>query len=258
MISAEIRDACARRCVAGPDLTDPQAACAGNFCIRGLDGGIYNQVVSRAEPMLTEVRTLSSPGFGVGEDVQGILTRARAGDADAFHAVFIRYSKPVLSFIYSRLGDRLHAEELTQETFIRAYRRLFSVRGDTQLSTWLFGIAHNVVREAIKRKYRDQRKVELDHPLSTTLRDIRTGPDQQLIAGELNLKIQGALAALSEDHRVVFVLKVLHRMRYEEISRITGASIGKLKTDLHRARLEMRQRLVPYLNEHSAGKRGGS
>jgi len=208
--------------------------------------------------MLTEVRTLSSPEFGVREDVQGILTRARAGDADAFHAVFIRYSKPVLSFIYSQLGNRAHAEELTQETFIRAYQRLFSMHGNTQLSTWLFGIARNVVREAIKEKYRDQRKVELDQPLSRTLRDIRTGPDQQLIAGELNLKIQKALAALSEDHRVVFVLKVLHRMRYKEISRITGASIGKLKTDLHRARLEMRQRLVPYLSEQTAGKRGGS
>lgn len=207
--------------------------------------------------MSAEAHTLVSPELAVGEDVQGILARARAGDAAAFHAIFSRYSKPVLSFIYSLLGNRGHAEELTQETFIRAYRRLFSMRRDTRLSTWLFGIARNVVREAIKEKYRDQRKVGLDEPLCRNLQDIRTGPDERMIAGELIRAIQKALDALTEDHRVVFVLKVLHKMRYDEISDVTGSSIGKLKTDLHRARLEMRQRLMNYLGEQKAGRRGG-
>jgi RNA polymerase sigma-70 factor (ECF subfamily) len=207
--------------------------------------------------MLAEVHTLNSLEFGTGEDVQWILTRVRAGDAEAFHAVFSRYSKPVLSFIYSLLGNRVHAEELTQETFIRAYRRLYSMRRDTRLSTWLFGIARNVVREAIKEKYRDRRNVKLDEPLSRTLRDIRAGPDEEMIAGELNRTIQKALGALAEDQRTVFILKVLHKLRYEQISDITGSSIGKLKMDLHRARREMRQRLATYLGEQIAGRRGG-
>ncbi len=205
-----------------------------------------------------EVQTLNSPKLGVRGDVQGILLRARAGEADAFHAIFVRYSKPVLSFIYSLVGSRAAAEELTQETFVRAHRRLSTMHEETQLSTWLFGIARNVVREAIKEKYRDQVKVGLDEPLSRTLRDFRTGPDDQLIAGELNRAIQRALCSLREDHRTVFVLKVLHRMRYGEISRITGSSVGKLKTDLHRARMEMRESLMPYLGEQAAGRRGGS
>ncbi len=209
------------------------------------------------ETTLSEVQTLNSPKFGVREDVQGILLRARAGEADAFHAIFMRYSKPILSFIYSLVGSRALAEELTQETFVRAHRRLSTMREETQLSTWLFGIARNVVREAIKEKYRDQVKVGLDEPLSRTLRDSRTGPDDQLIAGELNRAIQRALCALREDHRVVFVLKVLHRMRYGEISHITGSSVGKLKTDLHRARMEMRESLMPYLSGQAAGRRGG-
>ncbi len=208
--------------------------------------------------MYLEVQALSGPELGIREGVDGVLARARAGDADAFRAIFSRYSKPVLSFIYSLLTDRSRAEELTQETFVRAYRRLGSMQADAQLSTWLFGIARNVVREAIKEKYRDGRNVGLDQPLSGTLRDIRTGPDEQLIAGELNRAIQKALGALNDDHRLVFVLKVLHKMPYLEISRISGSSVGKLKTDLHRARLEMRQRLAQYLGKRDAGKRGVS
>jgi RNA polymerase sigma-70 factor (ECF subfamily) len=206
--------------------------------------------------MLSEVQTLNSPELEVREEVRGILARARAGDADAFHAIFIRYSKPVLSFIFSLLGNRAHSEELTQETFIRAYRGLNSKHGESQLSTWLFGIARNVVREAIREKYRERKWVELDQPLSKTLRDLRNTPDEQVIAGELNRVIQSALAAMTMDHRVVFVLKVLHRMRYQEISRITGSSVGKLKTDLHRARSQMQQRLAAYLGEQAEGRRG--
>ncbi len=208
--------------------------------------------------MLSEVQTLSSPELKAREDVQGILLRARVGEEDAFHAIFVRYSKPVLSFIYSLLGNRAHAEELAQETFVRAHRRLSTMHPETQLSTWLFGIARNVVREAIKEKYRSRMKVGLDGPLSKTLRDSRTAPDDQLIASELNLAIQKALGSLTDDRRVVFVLKVLHKMRYGEISRITGSSVGKLKTDLHRARLDMRNSLLLYVGSRNAGRGGGS
>jgi RNA polymerase sigma-70 factor (ECF subfamily) len=181
---------------------------------------------------------------------------ARSCDPDEFREVFLRYGKPILSFVYSLIGDRARAEELTQETFIRAYRRLASMKAGTQLSTWLFGIARNVVREAIKEKYRDRRSIALDDEVSATLRDSRVAPDQDLFTGELNRTIRKALAGLPEDYRIVFVLKVVHHMRYEQISAITGASVGKLKTDLHRARLEMRHKLLPYLGEGIPGIRG--
>ncbi len=207
---------------------------------------------------LSEARRLSSPGLGVRGDVQTSLAQARSGDAEAFHAIFDRYSKPILSFLYGILGNRAHAEEMTQETFVRAFRRLGSIRKESHLSTWLFGIARNVAREAIKAKYRGRRTTDLDDQTSRALRDQNTGPDERLIAAELSLRIQAALAALRTDQRTVFILKVLHKMRYEEISDITGSSIGKLKTDLHRARLEMRQRLGPYLGAEGPGRRGAA
>jgi RNA polymerase sigma-70 factor (ECF subfamily) len=204
---------------------------------------------STAEIMLSNAKRMDVGGVITWEPVnaENYLSRIRAGDQEAFQAVFHRYSKPILSFIYNLLGDQVRAEEATQETFIRAYRKIGTMNGATQLSTWLFGIAKNVVREAIRAKYKDRAKVSLDEDFSNKLADTRGRPDESIMAGELQGKIREALRCLSEDCQLVFVLKILMSMRYDEISKITGSSIGKLKTDLHRARLEMRQRLQPYL-----------
>ena len=73
-----------------------------------------------------------------------LVTRVCQGDSDAFRLIFERYSRPVISFIFDMVNDRGLAEELTQETFVRAYRAIRTMRKDTKLSTWLFGIARNV------------------------------------------------------------------------------------------------------------------
>jgi len=199
--------------------------------------------------------TGAKPGLRLleADDARSLVARARSGDADAFHAIFDRFAKPVLGFIYNLLGNRAAAEELMQETFVRAYRRLPSVRDEALLGTWLFGIARNVVREAIKTKYREARRVALEGPVSHELEDGRRRPDQAVISAEVEAKVQQALSELSHDQRVVFVLKLFHRMSYEEIAEITGSSIGKLKTDLHRGRLEMKRRLRTYLGDGILG-----
>jgi RNA polymerase sigma-70 factor (ECF subfamily) len=75
-----------------------------------------------------------------------LVARARMGDQEAFRLIFERYSRPLISFVYDQVGNREQAEELTQETFVRAYRALHTMRAETKLSTWLFGIAKNVAR----------------------------------------------------------------------------------------------------------------
>ena len=176
-----------------------------------------------------------------------VVALARAGDPEAFRAIFRRYGRPILTFIFHLVGDRARAEELTQETFYRAYRGLEGMRTGVRLSTWLFGVARNVVRESMRERRRTLREVGLDDVTPMALHDERAGPDESFITEELQQAIRRSLRSLSEDQRIVFVLKLLNRMRYEEISLITGSSIGKLKTDLHRARQQMRQSLQPYL-----------
>src|SRR5882672_994717 len=91
-----------------------------------------------------------------------LIARACQGDPEAFRLIFERYSRPVISFIYDLVSNRELAEELTQETFVRAFRNLHTLRQETKLSTWLFGIAKNVARESLRARARDSRRVELD------------------------------------------------------------------------------------------------
>jgi RNA polymerase sigma-70 factor (ECF subfamily) len=178
---------------------------------------------------------------------EDLIARARSGEADTFQLIFDRYSRPVISFIYDMTTDRELSEELMQETFVRAYRNLHTLRGDAKLSTWLFGIAKNVAREQLRARLRLARRVEIDDESVRELPDCRMPPDDSLINKELNGVIHDALAGLDEDKRLVFSLKIFQQQSYEEIAAITGFSIAKLKTDLHRARIEMRRLIRPYL-----------
>ena len=194
---------------------------------------------------------LSQPGAFAGtlmNSTEELVTRVRQGDEEAFRLVFDRYSRPVLSFIYDMVGERGLAEDLTQETFVRAYRGLSGLREEARLSTWLFAIAKNVARESLRTRRRDGgRRVELDDEAVFELSDQKPSPAGELLDKELSAVVQKALMKLDEDKRLVFTLKVFQQRSYEEIAEITGFSVPKVKTDLHRARTEMRRRIRPYL-----------
>ena len=175
-----------------------------------------------------------------------LVTRVCQGDSEAFRLIFERYSRPVISFTFDLVNDRALAEELTQETFVRAYRAIRTMRKDTKLSTWLFGIARNVARESLRARARAKSHVDLADKSVMDLSDHQPVPVDGLLNKELNEVIRRSIAALDEDKRLVFTLKVLHQCSYEEIAGITGFSIAKLKTDLHRARAEMRRRISAY------------
>ncbi len=193
---------------------------------------------------------LGQPGAHAGalmNSTEELVSRVRSGDEDAFRLIFDRYSRPVLGFIFDMVGDRSLAEDLAQETFVRAFRGLQTLREETKLSTWLFGIARNCALEQLRSRRRDANNVEIDAEPAFELHDHGRTPSGELLDKELSGVIQTALARLDEDKRTVFTLKVLQQRSYEEIAEITGFSVGKLKTDLHRARAEMRKRIGPYL-----------
>src|SRR5215212_1262213 len=115
-----------------------------------------------------------------------LVTRVRQGDADAFRLIFERYSRPVISFIYDMVNDRALAEELTQETFVRAFRSIRTMRAETKLSTWLFGIARNVARESIRARARAVSHVDLADKSVMDLSDNKPVPVDGLLSKELN------------------------------------------------------------------------
>jgi RNA polymerase sigma-70 factor, ECF subfamily len=176
---------------------------------------------------------------------EDLIARARAGDQEAFRLLFVRFSRPVFQFIYQLVSQRDLADELTQETFVRAYRNLNQLRDDSRFSTWLFGIGHNVAREFLRSKQRQIESLSEEINQSEDTRSI--SPVDGVLERELNLAIEKALQELDEERRAIFILKVFQQRSYQEIVEITGFSLAKIKTEMHRARLKLRQRLRCYV-----------
>jgi RNA polymerase sigma-70 factor (ECF subfamily) len=176
---------------------------------------------------------------------EDLVARARAGDEEAFRLLFVRFSRPVFQFIYQLVSQRDVADELTQETFVRAYRNLHQLRDNSRFSTWLFGIGHNVAREFFRSKQRQLQDLSDELNQSEDTRSI--SPVDDVLEKELNLAIEKALQELDEERRAIFVLKVFQQRSYQEIVEITGFSLAKIKTELHRARLTLRRRLRCYV-----------
>ncbi len=177
---------------------------------------------------------------------EDLIARARAGDQEAFRLVFERYSRPVLSFIFQLVACRDTAEDLTQETFVRAYHNLKYLRDDSKFATWLFGIGHNVARESLRSRSRELLS-QADESVESLKQQRSASPADKLLEKELNHAIAAALQTLGDEKRIVFVLKIFQQRSYQEIVEITGFSLAKVKTELHRARVKMRQRLRVYL-----------
>lgn len=180
---------------------------------------------------------------------EDLIARARRGDEDAFRLIFERYTRPIISFIFYMVNEADLAEELAQETFVRAYKNLNALRDEAKLSTWLFGIAKNIARESIRHRQREQSNVELDNRAVLELSTHESSPAGQLLDKELSQVVRDALLKLDEDKRLVFTLKIYQQRSYDEIAEITGFSIPKIRNDLNRARIEMRRRLRFYLGE---------
>jgi len=185
------------------------------------------------------------------EDSGEMLARAQAGDNAAFGLLFERHHRFVYKFVYAMLGETAAAEEATQETFLAAYKNIRGLRGEAKLQTWLCAIAKNVVYKSFRSLNKDAGK-SADEIESFEMSDEKTlAPDRQFLSKELNQVIGAALEKLDADKRLVFTLRELQHLSYQEIAEITGSGVPKLKTDLRRAKIEMRALLEPYLE---AGK----
>ncbi|HKS24310.1 MAG TPA: RNA polymerase sigma factor [Thermoanaerobaculia bacterium] len=157
-----------------------------------------------------------------------------AAEVERFRRLFEVEQGRVYRFVYAMVGAAEAAKELTQETFVRAFRGFGGYEGRGAASTWLCGIARNVVLN----HFRSQRHF-------ARVFDVDAEPERAGGATpELRASIRAALLRLDADKRAAFTLKVMEGMSYEEIAAVTGAAVAKLKTDVHRARLQLRAELA--------------
>jgi RNA polymerase sigma-70 factor, ECF subfamily len=176
-----------------------------------------------------------------------IVRRAKQGDHPAFTQLFQRYRRPVLGFLYGMTGRHDFTEDLLQETVRRAFTLLPHLREEAKFPTWLFGIARNVAREKNRLRPRDRNRIDLESSEVETLADSKPDPETDAIRQQMLQGIRAGFAALDEDRRTALTLRVLGEKRYQEIAEITGWSLARVKVEIHRARIEMRKKLEPYM-----------
>src|SRR4051812_13996012 len=175
-----------------------------------------------------------------------LLSRARAGDGEAFRVIFHRHAPGVRRFLGDLLRDDTSADECTQETFVRAHQRMGTIENDQKLQGWLLGIARMVFMEQLRRKRREAPMPE-EHEAALMLVDRSPGPESALLSGEADQVLDGALAELSEDRRAALVMRLDHGLGYPEIAEAMGWTLQKVKNEIHRARLQLRLKLAAYL-----------
>ncbi len=193
----------------------------------------------------------------VDED-RGLVDLARAGDVSAFETLVRRYQRWVFTLALRMVGDPAEAEDLAQEIFLKVYRGLAGFKGASRFSTWLYSIAShhclNHLKASSRRPLQHGGSREGgespgdDSPsVVDRLPDGSPRADVLLEQADLLRIVRTELANLTEDHRLILVLRDLQGLQYEEIAQILRLELGTVRSRLHRARMELRQRLAPRL-----------
>ena len=194
------------------------------------------------------------------EQIQGLVRRARAGDSAAFEQLIDCYKHRIYNYVLRMVGDPDTAEDIAQETFIRAYSSLASFRGASSVQTWLYRIASNLAIDTMRRRKYRYNSFSLDEPLTTSdtevsrdIEDEGPGPERQLQTRQLQQKVTDAIARLSPKLRTVTILYELQGMSYEEIAEIVGAPLGTIKSRLFNAREQLRELLGNQIDLEAIG-----
>lgn len=162
------------------------------------------------------------------------ISRARGGDLHAFESLVRDYQADVWRFAYHQTGNRATAEDVTQETFLRAFRALSSYRGQAKFTSWLLRIARNCAIDTHRRTGREV-------PLADE-RELLEGGREAVYpssASEQRMRIGAAVRALPQDLREPFVMIEVLGFNYREASSILDVKIGTVKSRMHRARVAL-------------------
>ncbi len=180
---------------------------------------------------------------------QGLIDACRAGKTEAYSILVRRYQDRLYPTVLRLTGCAEDAQDLLQETFLRAYLKLNRFHGESSFYTWIYRIAVNL---ALSRRRRKRPMLQLgDGPAGgePAMDSRETDPSLPMERAERERIIQGALNSLAADHRAVVVMKEFDGLRYEEIGAILGIPVGTVRSRLHRARCELRDRLRVLIDE---------
>ncbi len=184
---------------------------------------------------------------------QEIVALAKEGREAAYRELIRRYERPVFSLILRMVRDRQLAEDLAQETFIKALNAIATYKPEYKFSSWIFKIANNAAIDQLRRREVDTLSID-GAPNATSADDIEATalqvgdkgetPLAELEARELGTHIERAIAQLRPEYRSCIMLRHVEGLAYEEIAQLLDLPLGTVKTYIHRARHELRDMLA--------------
>ena len=176
-------------------------------------------------------------------DERDLIARVRAGDGVAERALYDAHVDRVYRLAYRLAGDEALAQDFTQETFIRAFDRLGTFRGESAFSTWLHAITTTVALNGLRKVRRfHRREADLEHADGVSGGRRQAEPD-------LKVRLRQAIDALPEGYRTVFVMHDVEGYTHEEIGVALGVETGTSKAQLSRARAKLREALADFAGE---------
>ena len=197
------------------------------------------------EPASTPAVVPQSPTAGADADV---LSRAQAGDHHAFAQLYSLHKRRIYSLCLRMVGNVAEAEDLTQEAFLQLHRKIATFRGDSAFSTWLHRLAINVVLMHLRKK--GLSVISLDEAMEPTPEE---GPGRSFGAPDLSLTgsidrlaLERAISDLPAGYRLIFVLHDIEGYEHNEIAAMLDCSIGNSKSQLHKARLKLRDAMRTF------------
>lgn len=177
-----------------------------------------------------------------------LVGKAKQGDVRAFQQLYNLFGKNIYNFIYRMTGSKEDAEDLAQETFVKAYSDLKNLRDDSRFKSWLFSIARNEVYQRARRRGFKVKSLD-DNEEVIQIRSEEKTPEEFYLHGELNDMVQSALDSLPMKLKTVLIMAAIQNQSYQEIAETVGRSLAAVKTDIHRARLRVRDYIKKYLNQ---------
>jgi RNA polymerase sigma-70 factor (ECF subfamily) len=183
-----------------------------------------------------------------------LLGKAQGGNLFAFEEIVRRYQRRVYGVAYRIVRRRDVADDVTQETFIRAWEKLSSYDVSRPFGPWVCRIAANLAVNHVRSPLAREQELPEGHGESSSP---APGPLQGVLDAEAQRVLAEALAGLPREQRAVFVLRVNEEMSYQEIAEALQLSIGTVMSRLHRAREKLREALLPYLGPDAVRAQAG-
>jgi RNA polymerase sigma-70 factor, ECF subfamily len=184
-----------------------------------------------------------------------IVASARSGDSDAFRVLVERHSRSLFRLAFRMTGNEQDAEDVVQESFLRAFRQLSKFDERASFGTWLYRIASNCALDLVRSRKRrselapqmEPDRLEFEDPVAA-LPSAAPDPERVALSGELRLRVADAMNDLSATERTAFVLRHFEGMRIEDVSRVLECQPGAAKHSVFRAVQKLRRALEPVVS----------